>query len=323
VPPVVLLHGPDVQLLDDALAALTRRLLPDPASHITAREIADGEQVPVDAIVLTAQTLPFLAPARLVAVRRCHALAERDALQLAAYVRNPNPTTCLLLLSEEPLAAGRDRRTDHWLLGVVPRGATVAIPARDGRTLEAWLVTRAASEGLAVSEPAARLLVQWVGDDGARLLGEVRKAVLAGEPGGRTVGEREVAAVVGEQRLAGVFDLTRAVARGEVGPALETLDRLLGSEEPVRLVALLTGEVRTAWRVVTLRAQGRSAEEISRVLRRPRAAVEAIGRAHVNRPPAVLASQLRRCWEIEDHLKSGGEARSALTLLVAELCGER
>ena len=274
-------------------------------------------------IVEAAQTLPFMASARLVAVRRAWALPQRDAERLAAYARAPNPTTRLLLLSEESLAAGRERRTGHWLLGAVPAAATVALPVREGRTLEGWLRQRAAAEGLTVSEDAAHLLLEWVGDDPARLLGEVRKAALAAGPEARALGVREVSAVVGEQRLAGVFDLTRAVGRRDVGAALRTLDRLLVTEEPMRLLALLTGETRTAWSIAALRARGQTTEQIARTLRRPPGVVEAVARAAGALPAAGLARRLRRCWEVEDRLKSGGAARAEMTALVTELCAER
>src|SRR5437762_14329503 len=106
---------------------------------------------------------------------------------------------------------------------------------REGRSAEAWLRQRAGAEGLTISEEAARLLVQWVGEDGATLLGEARKAALAGGHDNHAVGVEEVTAVVGEHRLSGVVDLTRAAQRREAGSALLTLDRLLAAEEPTRL----------------------------------------------------------------------------------------
>lgn len=312
-----------MQLLDDALAALTRRLFPDAAERLAGREVFDAAETPVDAIVQAAETLPFMTARRLVVVRRCQGLAARDADRLAAYVRAPNPTTCLLLLADEPLAASRERRQDHWLLAAVPAAAAVPLPAREGRSLEGWLRERAAAEGLALSEEAARLLVEWVGDDGASLLGEARKAALAAGTDNRTVGVREVTAVVGEHRLSDVFDLTRAVARRDVGTALRTLDRLLATEEPMRLLWLLAGDARAAWGVAHLRARGQTTEQIARALRRPPGAVEAIGRAVTGTPARVLAVRLRRCWEVERRLKSSADARAELAALVADLCAER
>jgi DNA polymerase III subunit delta len=318
-PPVALLHGPDPQLLDDALAAATRGLFREPGEAALGREIFEGAEVSVDDVVRAASTLPFMSAMRLVAVRRCQALSAKGADTLAAYARDPNPSTALLLLADESLSASRDRR-DHWLLGSVPAGSAVSLAMRDGRSAEAWLRQRAATEGLTVSEEAARLLVQWVGDDGASLLGEARKAALAGGPDNHAVGVKDVTAVVGEHRLSGVFDLTRAVQRREVGTALRTLDRLLATEEPMRLLALLTADVRATMTVADLAARGQGPEQIARVVRKPAPVVDAIARGPAAAPAGVLARRLERCWEAERRLKSSGEPHAELTALVADLC---
>ena len=318
-PPIALLHGPDPQLLDDALAAATRGLFREAGEAALGREVFEGSEVAVDEVVRAASTLPFMTAMRLVAVRRCQALPAKGADALAAYARDPNPSTALLLLADESLGASRDRR-DHWLLGAVPASAVVSLATRDGRSSETWLRQRAAAEGLTVGEEAARLLVQWVGDDGASLLGEARKAALAGGPDNTSVGVKEVTAVVGEHRLSGVFDLTRAVQRREVGTALRTLDRLLATEEPMRLLALLTADVRATITVADLAARGQGAEQIARVVRKPAPVVDAIARGPAAAPAPTLARRLQRCWEAERRLKSSGEPQAELTALVVDLC---
>jgi len=318
-PPIALLHGPDPQLLDDALAAATRGLFRDAGEAALGREVFEGAEAAMDDVVRAASTLPFMTTMRLVVVRRCQALPAKGADTLAAYARDPNPSSCLLLLAEESLAASRDRR-DHWLLTAVPAAAIVSLAMREGRSAEAWLRQRAGAEGLTVSEEAARLLVQWVGDDGASLLGEARKAALAGGGDNVAVGVKEVTAVVGEHRLSGVFDLTRAVQRREVGVALRTLDRLLATEEPMRLLALLTADARATMTVADLAARGQGAEQIARVVRKPPPVVDAIARGPGAAPAPVLARRLERCWEAERRLKSSGDAHAELTALVLDLC---
>lgn len=319
-PPLALLHGTDAQLLDDALAAVTRGLFTDASQVALGREVLEGGEVSADDVVRAASTLPFMTAMRLVAVRRCQALPARGAEALAAYTRDPNPSSCLLLLADEPLGASRDRRADHWLLGAVPAGAQVPLPAREGRTLETWLRQRAAAEGLNVSEEAARLLVQWVGDDAASVLGETRKAALAGGPDNATVGVKEVTAVVGEHRLSGVFDLTRAVQRRDAGLALRTLDRLLTTEEPVRLLALLVADVRATMTIADLASRGQGVDQIARVVRKPAPVVDAISRGPASAPAPVLLRRLERCWETERRVKSNGDPRAELTALVLDLC---
>ena len=322
LPPVVLIHGPDPQLIDDALAAVTKSLFPDPALAALDREVFDAREATAEAIVRSAGTLPFMTGVRLIAVRRAQALGAKGADDLAGYLRDPNPSTRLLLLADESLEAGRDRK-EHWLLRAVPPAAVVALPLRRGRALEDWLKQRAAIEGLTISDEAARLLVQWVGDDTAALLGEVRKAALAGGGASQTVGVKDVTAIVGEHRLSGVFDLTRAIERRDVGLALRVLDRLLLSEEPMLLLTMLAREVRTAWTVRECHQRGQSIAEIARLVRRPPGALEPVLAAAVRSSAASFPHKLARCWEVEQRLKSGGLASAEMATLVADLCQER
>jgi DNA polymerase-3 subunit delta len=320
VPALALLHGADAQLLDDALAAVTAALFRDASELALGREVLDGSEADADTVVRSAMTLPFMSGARLVAVRRAQALEAKGGAALGAYAKDPNPSTRLLLLAEEPLGASRERKTDHWLLDAIPAAAAVSLPARQGRQLEEWLRARAAAEGITVGEEAARTLVQWVGDDSARLLGEVRKAALVGSASTREVGVREVAAIVGEQRLSDVFELTRAVERRDAGQALRLLERLLVTEEPMRLLGLLTRGVRSAWTVRDLHTRGQSVDQIARSQRLPIPVVEKLVAQAVAQSGPALVAKLRRCWDVEWRLKSSGAARAEMAALVTELC---
>jgi DNA polymerase III delta subunit len=315
----VLVHGPDAQLLDDTLAVVTRALFVDPAAAAFDREIFDGREADPDAVINAALTLPLAAPRRLVAVRRAQAIAARAAEALARYVAAPSPAACLLLLADEGLQPSRDRRAPHWLLGVVPGAAVVELVARRGRAVEDWLRSRARVEDLTVGEDAARLLVQWVGEDSATLLAEARKAALAGGPENRTVGVKEVEAVVGEHRVADMFELTRAITRHELGLALRTLERLLATEDPMPLLVMLTREVRMTWNVGEWHADGQSVEQMARRLGRPPGVVQALVAAAMAQSADALSSKLARCWDAERRLKSGGDPRAEMTALVAEL----
>src|SRR5712692_2286399 len=310
-PPIALLHGGDGQLLDDALDAATRGLFPDRASAAWGREVFDGRERGVDEIVRSAMTLPLGSGRRLVAVRRAQALAAKGADALTVYAASPNPATCLLLLADELLRASRERRVDHWLLTGLPATAIVELPTRGSRELAGWLRQRAALEGLTVTDEAARLLVELTGEDTATLLGEARKAALAGGPDNRAVGVKDVGAIVGERRLDAIFDLTRAVER-----------RVLATEDAPLLLSVLARDVRTAWTALAWRRRGRPVEEIARTLRRPPAVIEALT-GPTSGSEALFAWRLRRCWDADRRLKSSGEPRAEMAALVADLCAER
>src|SRR5437016_1953354 len=237
LPPVLLLHGPDSQLLDDALALVADRLFPETASAAFGREVFDGRETDAQTVVTSAMTLPLLGGLRLVIVRHAQALGQRHAEALGAYARDPNPTTRLVL--------GADNRS---------------------------------------------------------------------------VGVNEVDAIVGERRLADVFELTRAVQRRDCVLALKTLERLLTTEEPMRMLALLARDLRMAWTVRTLTEAGQSPGEIARALRLPPAVVGTLGRGD---PAARLAEKLARCWDVERRVTACGAPGGEQTGLVAGLCAER
>lgn len=313
VPPIVLLHGGEPRLLDEALAKITDALFSDPSLLALNREVFDGAEMAGEDVVRSALTLPSLAAARLVVVKDAQALPAKTGAALVEYCRDPSPYARLVFLASEPLAPS------HWLLKALPPASVVEVRGLAGRALVSWLQARAREEGADLTEGAAQLLVRWAGEDLTTLSGELEKALLfAGE---RSITEDHVRGVVGEHRLLRTFELTDAIERRETGRALTLLESLLASgEEPLAILGLLARQVRTTWQVAEWRRQGKSAEEIARLLRRPPFAVESLAARAASLSAPWLARALARCWEVERSLKSGGRPRPELTLLVADLC---
>jgi DNA polymerase-3 subunit delta len=313
VPPVALLHGDEPWLLEDALAKVSRAMFSDPSFLALNREVFDGGEGAVDEIVRSALTLPSLAPARLVVVKSAQALPAKAAGALSEYARDPSPHARLVLLAGESLGAG------HWLLKALPPASVIAVPRLTGRILLAWLHARAREEGYELTEGAGQLLVRWAGEDLTALSGELEKALLFA--GARSITEEHVQGVVGEHRVLRTYELTDAVEGGETGRALALLESLLAAgEEPLAILGTLARQARTTWQVGEWRRQGKTVEEIAGLLRRPSFAVHALSSRAASLPAADLSRALRRCWEVEGKLKSGGRPRAELTLLVADLC---
>lgn len=245
--PVVLLHGPEPFLIEEALARLTLAVCPDPGLLAMSREVLEAREAGAEGIVRAAETLPWGTPRRLVVARGVEGLGPKQAEPLVEYARAPNPRTVLVVTVPQPLVPS------HWLLKAVAAGGVVEIPQLTGRALASWLRSRASDDGVELEEEAAQLLITLVGDDPAALAGEAGKAALAGGPENRRVGAAEVRAVVGEHRSHEVFELTRAVERRDAAAALSLLERLLAAgEEPLRLLAILAAQSRRA----TLRGVG-------------------------------------------------------------------
>lgn len=315
LPSVVLLHGTESLLLEDAVAGVARALYPGVADLRLLRETFDAKDAGAESIVQSAQTLPWGAATRLVVVKGVEGLGAKAGEALAAYLRSPNPSTVLLLLAAQSLPSS------HWLVNAVPAPCIVPVSPPTGRQLTGWLTSRARADGCELDEDAADLLVELGGDDLTQLRNEVQKAALAGGPDNRRVGIPEVRAVVGEHRLRHIFELTRALAARDVGTALSLLELLLNAgEEPLGVLGMLAREARALGQAAEGLRLGRREEEIARALRRPPAAATALIERARELAPGVPARLLARCWDTERRLKLSGPARPELSLLIADLC---
>jgi DNA polymerase-3 subunit delta len=315
VPPALLLHGPEPFLLNDAVARISQGLFPEGGDLSLVRETLDAPAVGAGAVVQAALVLPWTGSRRLVVARGLEALGARQGEPLAAYLAAPNPSTVLVLVAGELLEAG------HWLARAMPAAGVVAVPRPSGRQLLAWLRARARSSVIDLPEDAAALRVELVGADLSRLAGELAKAALAGSPAGGRVGVEEVRAVVGEQRVRRIFELTDAVVRRDAGPALVLLEALLAAgEEPLAVIAVVARDLRLQWQVAEGLRQGRSEAEMARSLRRPPSVAQALVERARALSPAAAAGALGRCWSAERRLKLSSPARPEAVLLVAELC---
>lgn len=316
VPPVALLHGPEPWLLDDALARVTRTLFPDPTFLALSREVFDAGETTAETIVRSALTLPSMTAARLVVVKGAQALSAKHSAALAEYLAAPNPSSRLLFIADELLPG------THWLVKALSPGAAVEVRGPTGRALLTWLRQRAEADGYELTEPAAQLLVRWTGEDLTTLSNELEKARLFCGPGKRRIGEDEVREVVGEHRVLKAFELTDAVWRRQPGQALTRLEQLLAAgEEPLAILGTLTRELRATWQVKEWLRQGKSVEEVGRMLRRPPFVVETLAARAESLSTRSLSEALARCWEVERRLKSGRRPGPDLTVLVADLCG--
>jgi DNA polymerase III subunit delta len=314
-PPVVLLHGTEPLLLEDAVARVTRALFPEGTDLSLLRETVDAKEADAEAVVQSALMLPWGSARRLVVAKGVEGLSAKQGEPLAAYVRSPNPSTVLLLL------AGQSLPSSHWLAQAVAQASIVPVFVPTGHQLIVWLRARARADGFELDEAAAELLVELSGNDLTRLRGEVEKAALAGGRDNRRIGVAEVRAVVGEHRLRSIFELTRAISSRDTASALALLELLLNAgEEPLGVLGMLGREARALWQTAEGLRRGRRDEDIARALRRPPAAAAAVIERARAMAPGAAARLLARCWDVERRLKLSAPARPELSLLVADLC---
>src|SRR5689334_20933980 len=156
VQPVYALHGDEDFLKRQVLAALQALVLGQPGESLGLSAHA-GDKAVFAAVHDELQTLPFLAPRRLVVVENADPFVTRHRAALEKYVANPAPKGVLVL---DVKAWPANTKLAKLLDGP----GTIVCRAPTAHRLPEWCVDRALSGyGKQLSAPAAALLVDLVG----------------------------------------------------------------------------------------------------------------------------------------------------------------
>lgn len=252
--PAYLIHGNEQLLIDRAAALIGDRAAAGDPSGMN-RQLFDGAEADAREIALAASAYPMLGTRRLVVVKDADKLGSTEALE--AYLRNPSPTTTLVLIAVKP-----DFRQK---LFQAAREVSMVVECRTpyDDKIAAWIEAEIASAGRSLDAEGIELLRISVGSSLAELSNELDK--LYTYVGGRkAITAGDVAAVVGVSRQFSVFDLQRALGGRDARSALGILTRMIDAgENMTKCVAQLTGYFEKLW---VLPSTGVTQEEAASLL---------------------------------------------------------
>jgi DNA polymerase-3 subunit delta len=230
--PVYLVRGEQPALLADAVKHLVAELAEGGDAALLTEELA-GDEYTVGAAVDAAQTPPFFGDRRIVVARDVGRFSTHDVEPLVAYLRDPLPTTALVLVA----GGGQVSRPLVEAVRKVGRVVDAGVPGGRGRST--WLAARLKEGPVRLDARAAALLGDHLGEDVDRLGALLEMLAAAYGPGSR-IGPDEVAPFLGGAGSVAPWELTDAVDRGDTAVALTTLRRLTGPGGRHPLVILAT-----------------------------------------------------------------------------------
>lgn len=186
------------------------------------------------------ETLPFLAPCRVVIVEGADKFVTDNRPSLEAYAAKPSSVGVLVL----------DVQTfpDTTRLAKLLPDSKIACKAPEAYNLhhlQPWLVGWAKSAHKKKLDPdAADLLLELVGSSMGLLDQELGKlAVAVGEK--PEIGPEDVERMVGRSKGADVFRIMNAIGDGKPGEALSILEELFSEgEDPMAIMGPLTAQLR-------------------------------------------------------------------------------
>jgi len=307
----------DSFLADQAVEKIVAAAIGDDRGD--ALEVLRGDETGWARVVEAARTGSLFAPRRAVVVRGAEALKGEGA-EMEAYLDDPSPSVVLVLV-----AAKADKRRAIWKT-ILDRAAVVLAEPMKEAALRRHVTEEVRRRKLLVTQDGIAELVERVGPDLRRLMGELEKLEAFAE-GGRNLTAEEVAAVLGRGRARPLYKLGDAVAMRQAGRALGFMEELLEEgEDALRILGTLHRSLRQVRGALGLQAARATREQMLAALRlngpfafKLNGLLDAAG----GWSDEELAGALAALERADGRLKSGAEPRSTLAAALLEGCGPK
>ena len=310
--PVYLLYGEEDFLRRAYKNRLKEAIVGDDTMNYSYYE---GKEIDVNAVISTAETMPFFAPRRLIILENS-GLFKKDAEALASYLPELPETTHMIFVEKEI-----DKR-NRLYKKVTTLGYAAECEKQTPAELKHWAARGFAASGKKITEATMELFLMKTGDDMENIRREMEK--LCAYLGDREIVEvADVNTMTTTQVSDHIFDMITEVTVGHQERALELYADLLSLKTPPMLIlTLLSRQFQTLLSVKDLRDQGADKSEIaSRCKLKPFVAGRTMTQASRFSSEELLAC-MKRCAELDDAIKKGNlRDQLAVELLIVELSG--
>lgn len=269
--------GKDAFSIEEALQEV-KGSLGDMSLLSTNTTSLDGQKLTVKELKAVVETVPFLAPARLVIVKglldrfepksaaaqpkksKSSSAKQDDSQMLAECIRAMPESTVLVLI--DTIENSKKPLQNNPLYNAIADKATVrAFPILKGARLTQWVQNRVNRMGGSISQQATGILTDTIGGDLFTLSNEINKLVAF--TAGRMIEEKDVRLLVAASREVEVFTLIDAIIDRKTAVAAQILQTILqGGAAPPQILVLLARQVEILVRIKDLRNRRRPVAEI-------------------------------------------------------------
>lgn len=261
--PLYLFYGEEEFLLLEALDLIIKKAV-DPGARDFNFNTLYCRETPALEIVNLCQTLPFMSERRLVIAKDFDALKAADLEELVPYLKDPSPSTCLVMVSSQ---GKYDKKS--VISAVEAHGAVTRFYPLLDREITGWIEGWAKAHGLSMQRDAAQYLWQTLGNDLQKIGNELEKVSIYIKEK-KVVSFEDMKTVVGDFREYTSFDLAAALGSKDREKAFLILSRLIQEgEAPVGLLGSIAWNFRRLLQAKTMEAAGAGADEIMKKMRPP------------------------------------------------------
>lgn len=293
---VYLLCGEEAYLKNQYRQKLLSALVPEgDTMNLHVYEDAD---VSVKEIIDLAETMPFFATYRIIAVKDS-GLFKKGGEELAEYLAGMPESTILIFTEQEV-----DKRSKLFK-AVKEKGRAVEFSVQDENTLQKWILGILKKEDKKITQQTLLLLLEKTGTDMANISSELEKLVCY-TMGRDVITSEDVEAVCTTRVTSRIFEMVGAVAEKNQKKALELYyDLLTLKEPPMRILFLIARQFNILLQVKELRRKGADNRQIGEKVGLP----PFIAGKYVTQAAGFQQEELRRaieeCVSAEEAVKTG------------------
>jgi DNA polymerase-3 subunit delta len=296
--PVYYLCGEETALKEAALKRVEAVFRPESFNF----SVRDAETTDMGQTLDEAQTAPMLADVRFVAIKHVEKLRKEPLKALLAYLEDPCPSACVLLLADwprekaDPIPAALSAASA--LVNFAPMSHAQAVDHMNAVLL---------AKGVKTDGEALELLVELLGTDSVTLDGEAEKITLYMHGLNRVFSPEDAIALAGFARTQNPFELANAVTGRRAPQAAQAaLSMLASGTEPLAMLSQVSRSVERLLKVKRLSAAGEGPAACYQAGMSPGQYHAALRDAAAYTEDKLLRS-LRRCLEAEELLKSSSK----------------
>jgi len=230
-PFVYLFIGTEKYLKERAISELRSRSL-DSASGELDYKVLHGSDTSADEIVNSAGTIPFFSSRRLIVVKDFNKLSKEDISKVAAYIKNPNKHTCLIIDSNDSSILEHEP-------SIIRYARIMRFSPLSDNELSGWIKKYLSAYGKTIEDDALDMLKESKGADLVSLSQELDKLATFIDKR-KSIAVDDVESLVGRSVAASAFDIASAIGDKNASKAISIVHELTSSgKKPYEIIGIL------------------------------------------------------------------------------------
>jgi DNA polymerase-3 subunit delta len=315
IAPIYLLYGTEAFLINETKQLLLNHILNEEEKDFNFSAY-DLEETPIEVVVEDAETFPFFGEKKVIFLHNPSFLTaektkekiDHNLSRFEAYLKEPAPYTVMVVSAPYEKLDERKKITKELKRNAV----TYEAKKLNEFELKSWIRDRAKSNGIEFEQGALEQFLVLAGTNLFMITSELDKLALYAADE-KIIDVNLVEKLVSRTLEQNIFTLIEKVVQRKLDEALRIYyDLLKQNEEPIKILALLSGQFRLIYQVKELARRGYGQQQIAGYLKtHPFRVKLAAGQAD-KFTDEELTNLMSLLAEADYQMKTGGMNKSLL-----------